>query len=139
MIYAFGECELDTQLHELRCVGEPRHLEPQAYDVLSYLLLNRERLVPKEELLDRVWTGRIITPATLNSRLKAVRQAVGDDGQTQHVIRTVRGRGFRFVAPVTAREQTPARGVRRARRSDRAWTGRSSGCPRARAPAVSCE
>ena len=104
MIYAFGECELDTRRGELRRSGEYRHLEPQAYDVLRHLLLNRERLVPKEELLDRVWGGRFVTPATLNSRLMAVRQAIGDDGKAQQVIRTVRGRGFRFVAPVETRE-----------------------------------
>ena len=107
MIYAFGECELDVRRGELRYAGEYRHLEPQAYDVLRHLLLNRARLVPKEELLDHVWGGRLVTPGTLNSRLKAVRQAIGDDGKTQRMIRTIRGRGFRFVAPVDAREAPP--------------------------------
>jgi DNA-binding winged helix-turn-helix (wHTH) protein/tetratricopeptide (TPR) repeat protein len=107
MIYAFGECELDTHRGELRRAGEYRHLEPQAYDVLRHLLLNRERLVPKEELFDRVWGGRFVTPGSLNSRLKAVRQAIGDDGKAQQMIRTVRGRGFRFVAPVDARDAPP--------------------------------
>lgn len=100
MVFVFGDCELDTQRGEIRRRGEPRHVEPQVFAVLSYLVEHRDRLVTKEELLDRVWQRRFITPATLNSRLKAARQAIGDDGKEQLVIRTIRGRGFRFVAPV---------------------------------------
>jgi DNA-binding winged helix-turn-helix (wHTH) protein len=106
MIYTFGDCELDLQACELRRAGEHRHLEPQVFDLLSYLLQHRERLVRKDELLDTIWGHRFVAPATLNSRVKAARQAVGDDGTGQHVIRTIRGRGFRFVAPVTMRESS---------------------------------
>ena len=104
MVFVFGDCELDTQRGEIRRQGEPRHVEPQVFAVLSYLVENRDRLVSKEELLDRVWQRRFVTPATLNSRLKAARRAIGDDGKEQLVIRTIRGRGFRFVAPVTVGE-----------------------------------
>jgi DNA-binding winged helix-turn-helix (wHTH) protein len=100
MVFVFGDCELDTQRGEIRRRGEPRHVEPQVFAVLSYLVEHRDRLVSKEELLERVWQRRFITPATLNSRLKAARRAIGDDGKEQLVIRTIRGRGFRFVAPV---------------------------------------
>jgi DNA-binding winged helix-turn-helix (wHTH) protein/tetratricopeptide (TPR) repeat protein len=102
--YHFGDCELDTQRLELRRGGEPRHVEPQVFDVLRYLIEGRERLVTKDELLEGIWGHRFVTPAALNSRIKDARRAIGDDGAAQHMIRTVRGRGFRFVADVRVQE-----------------------------------
>jgi pimeloyl-ACP methyl ester carboxylesterase/DNA-binding winged helix-turn-helix (wHTH) protein len=100
MTYAFRGFVLDTRRCEVRAGDAPLHLEPQVYSVLCYLVENRDRLVRKEELLDHVWGHRFVTPATLNSRIKALRRALGDDGNAQQVIETVRGRGFRFVAQV---------------------------------------
>lgn len=108
LIYAFGDYELDTRLHELRCSGVVRHIEPQVFDVLAYLLPRHDRVVTKDELLDAVWGHRFVAPTTLNSRIKFARQAVGDDGKNQRVIRTVHGRGFRVVAEVQERLATPA-------------------------------
>jgi pimeloyl-ACP methyl ester carboxylesterase/DNA-binding winged helix-turn-helix (wHTH) protein len=102
MVYEFGEFALDTKRHELRRGGEPRHLEPQVFAVLCHLLENRDRLVTSKELIDEVWGRRFVTPGTLNSRIKALRQALGDDGASQRVIQTVRGRGFRIVVDVRA-------------------------------------
>ena len=102
-IYAFDESELDTRTHELRYRGKVVHIEPQVFDVLSYLLSCHDRLVTKEELLDAVWGHRFVAPSTLNSRIKFARQAIGDDGSTQRVIRTVHGRGFRISVPVAQR------------------------------------
>lgn len=99
-IYRFGSYELDTRLRELRSGGEPLHVEPQVFDVLSYLFACRDRLVTRMELLDKIWGHRHVSPTTLNSRIKHARQAVGDDGVAQRVIRTVHGIGFRVVAPV---------------------------------------
>jgi len=103
VIYAFGDYELDTRLHELRRAGDRLHVEPQVFDVLAHLLASRDRLVTKEELLDQVWGHRYVAPTTLNSRIKHARQAVGDDGSAQRVIRTVHGLGFRVVAHVVER------------------------------------
>ena len=103
VIYVFGDYELDTRLHELRRAGERLHVEPQVFDVLAHLFASRDRLVTKDELLDRVWGHRYVAPTTLNSRIKHARQAVGDDGSTQRVIRTVHGLGFRIVAHVVER------------------------------------
>ena len=101
MIFEFGEFTLDQKRYELRRAGEPLHLEPQVYAVLCHLLEHRDRLVSTKELVEQVWGHRFVTPSTLNSRIKALRQALGDDGTTQRVIETVRGRGFRFRLPVT--------------------------------------
>lgn len=107
MIYRFGEFTLDTRCCELRRGAETRHLEPQEYAALCYLVANRDRVVTREELLDHVWGHRFITPATISTRIKALRQALDDDGAAQRVIRTVRGRGFRFVDDVVAEPAGP--------------------------------
>lgn len=103
MIYAFEEYELDTQLYELRHRGEARALERQVFDVLAYLVEHRDRVVTKEELFDHVWGDRFISEAALSSRLMAARRAIGDSGKEQRLIRTVHGRGFRFVGPVSVK------------------------------------
>ena len=72
-------------------------VEPQVFDVLTQLISNHERFVTKEELFDAVWGGRFVGEAALTSRIKAARRALGDDGESQRYIRTVRGRGYQFV------------------------------------------
>jgi DNA-binding winged helix-turn-helix (wHTH) protein len=103
VILAFGDCELDTELYELRRAGTRVHVEPQVFDVLAYLVEHRDHVVSKTEVLDKVWGDRFVSESALTSRIKAARRAVGDDGRDQHVIRTVRGRGYRFVATLTSR------------------------------------
>ncbi len=110
--YAFGEYELDTRLHELRRAGECVRVEPQVFELLAQLFARRDRVVPKDELLDGVWGHRYVAPTTLNSRIKAARQAVGDDGTEQRVIRTIHGVGFRVVAEVEERAAGVPRGPR---------------------------
>ena len=100
MRYSFGDVLLDTDRFLLERGGEPVHVQPQVFDVLSHLVLNRERVVPKTELLDAVWGDRFVSESTLTSRIKAARRAVGDDGELQRVIQTVHGRGYRWVADV---------------------------------------
>jgi DNA-binding winged helix-turn-helix (wHTH) protein/tetratricopeptide (TPR) repeat protein len=100
MIYRFGDCQLDDQRYELRRDGQPRHLEPQVFEVLAYLVRHRDRVVTKAELLDEIWGSRFVTDSALTSRVKAARRAIGDSGREQRVIRTVHGRGYRFLAPV---------------------------------------
>ena len=97
--YVFEDCELDTDVFELRRAGELVSIEPQVFDVLVHLVRHRSRVVTKEELLDEVWGDRFVSESALTSRLKTARQALGDDGQLQRCIRTVHGRGYRFVAP----------------------------------------
>jgi TolB-like protein len=102
MKYKFGDFELDLAKVELRAKGELRHLEPQVFALIAYLVENRDRLVSRDELLEKVWDGRMVSDSALASRVKAARQALGDDGRAQRVIRTIHGQGFRFVAEVHA-------------------------------------
>jgi len=98
VIYAFDNCELDLDRFELRRDGEICKVEPQVFDVLALLVRERDRVVTKEEILDTVWGDRFVSESALTSRVKALRRAVGDTGKTQHVVRTVHGRGYQFVA-----------------------------------------
>src|SRR6201989_1216805 len=97
MLLAFADVKLDLARQELRRAGASVHLEPQGFDLLLHLIRNRDRVVSKDELLEVVWSGRIVSEAALSSRIKAARQAVGDDGDRQELIRTIHRRGFRFV------------------------------------------
>lgn len=114
MVYRFDDFVLDTRRCELLRAGRLRHVEPQVYAVLCHLIENRERVVSRDELLDHVWGHRFVTPGTLNTRIKLLRQALDDDGEAQQVIRTVRGHGFRFVRDVRVDDGeavSPARGA----------------------------
>ena len=94
----FGDCELSVERIELRRAGQIVDMEPQVFDVLAYLLRHRERVVPKTELLDQIWGNRFVSESALSSRVKSVRRAVGDTGRDQRIIKTIYGRGYRFVA-----------------------------------------
>src|SRR3954463_7165722 len=111
MVMRFGSYELDKERRELRLRNVPVHVEPQVLDLLLYLVANRNHVVSKDEMVEAVWGGRIVSDVTLNSRINAVRRAVGDNGKTQALIRTVPRRGFRFVGEVnddTARAGLPS-------------------------------
>ncbi len=108
MIFVFEGCELDLDRFELRRAGKVRPVEPQVFDLLAVLIRERRRVVPKEELLDTVWGSRFVSESALTSRVKAARQAIGDDGRGQRLIRTVRGRGYQFVALVDEAVQSDA-------------------------------
>jgi DNA-binding winged helix-turn-helix (wHTH) protein len=101
MIYVFDEFELDPAQVELRRNGIPVHVEPQVFALLVLLVENRERMVSKDEIVEKVWDGRIVSDAAISSRIKSARQALGDRGSSQRAIRTVHGRGLRFVAQVS--------------------------------------
>ena len=106
MIFVFGDCELDLDRFELRRAGRRCPVEPQVFDLLAVLIRERRRVVPKEELFDTVWGNRFVSESALTSRVKAARQAIGDDGHSQRIIRTVHGRGYQFVAPVEEAAQS---------------------------------
>ena len=109
MIYRFETFELDTDRYELRRDGRPVAIEPQVFAVLTLLIENRDRMLPREEIIAAVWTGRAVSDSVLSSRIKSARQAVDDDGDTQRLIRTVHGQGFRFLGDVESTKSTSAR------------------------------
>jgi TolB-like protein/Tfp pilus assembly protein PilF len=102
MIYKFGRFELDLAAVELRADGNVVDLERQVFGLLALLLENRERLVSKDEIMEKVWDGRIVTDAAVASRVKSARAALGDDGKSQQFIKTIHGQGYRFVAQAKA-------------------------------------
>ena len=111
MTFVFAGHEVDPKRQELRRDGQVVHVEPQVFDVLLHLIRNRDRIVSKDELLDAVWEGRIVSEAALSSRINAARRAIGDDGADQRLIRTIHKRGFRFVGEVRSAE-SPGRPAR---------------------------
>jgi pimeloyl-ACP methyl ester carboxylesterase/DNA-binding winged helix-turn-helix (wHTH) protein len=97
MLVSFNDFKLNSETFELTKSGRAIAVEPQVFDLLVMLIENRDRILTRDEILDRVWNGRIVSDAALSSRIKAARQAIGDDGTAQRLIRTIHGRGFRFV------------------------------------------
>jgi pimeloyl-ACP methyl ester carboxylesterase len=100
MLFQFEDCALDTARRELRRGPELVEVEPQVFDLLVYLVQNRDRVVSKDDLIAAVWGGRVVSDSTLQSRINAARKAVGDSGEQQRLIRTIARKGVRFVSTV---------------------------------------
>jgi len=109
MLVRFGNCELDSERRELRRNAKQVHVQPQVFDLLVYLIDHRDRVISKDQMVETVWKGRIVSDVTLNSRINSARHAIGDDGKRQALIRTVPRRGFRFVGDLV--EETAGNGV----------------------------
>ena len=110
----FDGGSVDIARREVRLRGRVQHLEPQAFDVLAYLLEHRDRVVPNHELMDQVWGDQFVSESALTTRVKEVRRALGDDGRAQRLVRNVRSRGYRFVgdlAPPASRRTVGGPGV----------------------------
>ena len=105
--YKIDDIEINVETREIWCQGARVAVEPQVFDLLLFLLENRHRMVCKDELVEIIWGGRAISDGALSSCVKAARRALGDDGQRQCMIRTVHGRGFRFVGPVETPVENP--------------------------------
>jgi DNA-binding winged helix-turn-helix (wHTH) protein len=106
LLYAFEGYVLDTARRELRQGATVLAVEPQVFDLLAYLIENRERVVSKDDLRMSVWEGRVVSESTQSYYINAARTVVGDNGEDQRLIRTFPRRGFRFVAPVQRRVMT---------------------------------
>jgi DNA-binding winged helix-turn-helix (wHTH) protein len=100
MKYSFDEFVIDLDQQELRRSGKAVHVEPQVFDVIVHLVRNHERIVSKDELIETISRGRIISEAALSSRINGARRILGDNGIDQKFIRTSQKRGFRFVGDV---------------------------------------
>lgn len=97
MKYAFDGYVLDTALGELHRDGEAQSVEPRAFALLCFLVENRDRMVTKDDLVEAIWDGRVVSDAAISTVVKSARKALDDDGKTQRRIKTLHGRGFRFV------------------------------------------
>lgn len=107
MIYQFGDYSMDTESLELIRNGELVGLEPQVFRLIAHLIENRNRVVGKDELIETVWDARIVSDGALSTRINSARNAVGDSGKIQAVIKTFPRRGFRFVADVVESQPRP--------------------------------
>src|SRR5579883_1260998 len=103
MVFAFGDFELDEERFELRSGGSKVPVQPKVLEFLVYLVKRRTRLVPRHDLMQDLWPGVTVSEAALARVIMEARKAIGDELQQSLV--TVRGRGFRFVAPVTEHER----------------------------------
>jgi DNA-binding winged helix-turn-helix (wHTH) protein len=98
--YLFEEYALDTDLRELHRGADVVTIAPQVFDLLDYLILNRERVVSRDDLINAIWNGRIVSDGALTTRLNVARSAIGDSGDEQRLIKTLPRKGFRFVGQV---------------------------------------
>jgi DNA-binding winged helix-turn-helix (wHTH) protein len=141
MRYRFADCMLDTARHAFLRQGEEVALEPQVFDLLALFVARAGELVTRDEIVETIWGGRIVSEAAISSRINAVRRAVGDDGARQAILRTLPRRGFRFEATVeteaaVGRPPAAAPHARVATSSDGtaiAWTTGGAGAPLLRA------
>ena len=108
MIYHFAECALDVKRRELRRKNALCHVEPQVLDLLVFLVENRDHVAGRDEIFAAVWRGRIVSDSVLSTRINAVRAAIGDNGTEQRLVRTIHGKGFRFVGEVRSRSAAAA-------------------------------
>jgi TolB-like protein len=106
MILSFETYELDTGTLELRCEEKTVAVEPKVFDLLLLLATNNHRVVTRDEVIEKIWSGRAISDAALATCIKAARRAIGDDGKAQRLIRTLQRRGFHFVGDVTERRRS---------------------------------
>ena len=115
-LYRFGDCVLDVERRALSVAGETRRVEPQVFDLLVVLATNGDAVTSREQLLEKVWKGRMVSDSAISVRINKARQAVNDSGSAQAVIRTVPRRGFRLVPEVFRTEagggtsESPSRG-----------------------------
>ena len=116
--YFFEHYAFDTGRRELRRGPDVVSTTPQVFDLLDYLIRNRERVVSKDELVDAIWKGRIVSDAALTTRLNAARSVIGDTGEEQRLIKTLPRKGFRFVGTVREVNQSSDTGANLDRRMD---------------------
>ncbi len=134
MVLAFGDHRLDIERRELRRGTELVDLEPKVFDLLAFLVQHRDRVVSKDDLLQAVWDGRIVSESALTTRINAARRALGDDGTAQRLIRTFTRKGIRFVGDVTEMpdQAPPAASGATDADAQRLPTSRRSRCCRSR-------
>tara|TARA_B110000091_G_C13737345_1_gene441742 strand:- start:245 stop:1138 length:894 start_codon:yes stop_codon:yes gene_type:complete len=100
MRYQFNSFEIDTLKFKLIFAGKAKAIEPKDFDLIVYLIKNRHRTVTREEIFNAVWQGKIVCDSTLSNHIKSIRKILGDNGEEQNLISTIRGRGYQFIATI---------------------------------------
>src|SRR5688572_18515715 len=106
MLYVFGDFELDDELFELRRDGERVPLRPQALETLLFLVRHRDRVVTRDEILQDVWAGIAVSETAIPQAITAIRRALGEGGDDQRTVRTVRARGYAFSVDVIEKSRS---------------------------------
>lgn len=109
MNFKFDNFKIDVEGREITQDGEEIVVQPQVFELIAFLIKNRNSVVTKDQLIDEVWDGRIISDGSINSRINAAREALGDSGHQQKVIKTFPRRGYRFVAELNIKDATEAK------------------------------
>ncbi|WP_394176559.1 winged helix-turn-helix domain-containing protein [Thalassotalea litorea] len=106
MIYRLNNIDIDTRKFEVRVAGKPVHVEPKLFDLIVYFINHQQRIISRDELFQEIWLGRDVSDATLSNHIKSARNLLGDDAESQRVIKTIRSRGYQFVGEIQT-EQPP--------------------------------
>jgi len=101
VIYKFNNIELDTKNYQLLVDGVEQAIEPQVFNLIIYLIENKEMVLSRDEILNNIWKGRVVSDSSINNHVKSARKVLGDDGKKQDIIKTIHGRGYQFVAKIT--------------------------------------
>jgi len=113
MIYQFDTFKIDSEKFEFCRDGKIQRMEPRVFDLLHFLTKNPNRIINREEIIAEIWDGRIISDATISSYVKSARKALGDNGEEQKYIKTIRGRGFKLTANVNVKEDQTNPGTKK--------------------------
>ena len=105
VIYQFNNIELDTEKFTVTSCGELQQIEPQVFNLISHLIENKDRIISRDELLNHIWKGRLVSDTSINNTIKSARQALGDDGKKQQIIKTIHSRGYQFIAELEVKAQ----------------------------------
>lgn len=106
MIYQFDNIDVDLSQFELRVAGVVTPIEPKVFNLIVYLIQHRDRIVSRDELFEQVWQGRTVSDTTLSNHIKSARKILGDNGNAQQVIKTIRTRGYQFIIAVQEKSLT---------------------------------
>ncbi len=101
MVYQFNHIKIDSKNYQLLTNGVETQVEPQVFNLILFLIQNKDRVISRDELLDHVWQGRVVSDTSINNTIKSARKALGDDGNKQQVIKTIHSRGYQFIAELT--------------------------------------
>jgi len=106
LIYTFNNIELDTNNYRLLVDGVMQPVEPQVFNLMVYLIQNKDKVLSRDEILDHIWKGKIVSDSSISNHIKTARKVLGDDGVKQQIIKTIHSRGYQFIADCQIRGES---------------------------------